>query len=162
MILILPITKIFLKTWDVDKNQISLLILTKIFRENHMFICFQPKIDFWLFIVFILNMFKILRARLHYYVTYVGINEKRRTIAIHWLLVATIRVQGDKYIKSRWELQIPPPPSQDVLQKNASGERRLKCNFTLQHQHCNMKLYCILHHQNYFWHYFTPSEYFKT
>ena len=81
-----------LVTWYVDQNQHILTYFAKHSVKIACFYDFQPKIDFCLFVVYIFNIVKILRAHLHYDVIvtsyadgwYSGINGKRRLIAIHW------------------------------------------------------------------------------
>ena len=68
-----------------------------------MFICFQLKIDFCLFIV---HMFKILRARLHYYVTcYLSLSQRNFStkFAEHeCIYIFEIKIEKKKDFVLKW------------------------------------------------------------
>ena len=101
------------------------------FRENRMFLRFFSQNRFCLFFVFIFNMLKILRLRLHYDTIVTSYADGWYLFWYQWkeethsyTVVANIRVQGVYYRKSRGGLQQPPVGGH--VTETDSGGRGLK------------------------------------
>ena len=132
MILILPITETFNTIYACNLVCKLELAFTCLFGQNFRENCkilrfFQPKIDLCLFFVYILNMFTILRLRLHYDVIVTSYADGWYLFWYQWIeeapgytFVANIRVQDVYHRKSRGGCN--SSPSEDVLQKMAQED----------------------------------------